>query len=561
MKIKHHWIILLFIVLLGGCASGSRMKSEALSEAEKEKNAKAYDHYFQGSLLDFQDEYEKALLQYYQALLYDSSSAQIHKAIARNQIRLQSFESALIHLEKSHSLNPKDRETLNYLAEVHYNLNHFQKSIGYYKQLLALDPYNSSVQNNLIFLYSHLKMEKELLNFYKMMMDYYPDDNKFAVQYALSNIKQRNIPEAQKVLEEVVKEDSTQINALMVLGNLYEVQKDTAQAVKTYKNILSLDPRNEDILNRIYQILRSQGNWEEIENIYKSILESQKNNTQVRLILAETYYFQEKNDSARTVLEPVLTDDTYRFAAFELLGRIAFDREDFKEAEKYFTSLTEETPQNRFSWLFLAIIYNRQSQFQQSLLVLERSLNIHQNDVDLLAMYGSTLSQVDRDRDALPPLEKALELNKENTATITSIAAVYDKLEMWHKSDSLYKEALDKNPRNALLLNNYSYSLAQRDLQLERALEMVDRALEVDPDNGAYLDTKGWIYFKMGKFEDAQRFIQKALDSREESAEVLEHMGDIYYQLGQLEEAKIYWQKALDKDPQNFELTQKIQDL
>ncbi|MCK5452998.1 MAG: tetratricopeptide repeat protein, partial [Calditrichia bacterium] len=238
-----------------------------------------------------------------------------------------------------------------------------------------------------------------------------------------------------------------------------------------------------------------------------------------------------------------------------------FDREDFEEAEKYFTSLTEETPQNRFSWLFLAIIYNRQSQFQQSLLVLERSLNIHQNDVDLLAMYGSTLSQVDRDRDALPPLEKALELNKENTATITSIAAVYDKLEMWHKSDSLYKEALDKNPRNALLLNNYSYSLAQRDLQLERALEMVDRALEVDPDNGAYLDTKGWIYFKMGKFEDAQRFIQKALDSREESAEVLEHMGDIYYQLGQLEEAKIYWQKALDKDPQNFELTQKIQDL
>ena len=200
-------------------------------------------------------------------------------------------------------------------------------------------------------------MEKELLNFYKIMMDYYPDDNKFAVQYALSNIKQRNIPEAQKVLEEVVKEDSTQINALMVLGNLYEVQKDTAQAVKTYKNILSLDPRNEDILNRIYQILRSQGNWEEIENIYKSILESQKNNTQVRLILAETYYFQEKNDSARTVLEPVLTDDTYRFAAFELLGRIAFDREDFEEAEKYFTSLTEETPQNRCSWLFLAIIY------------------------------------------------------------------------------------------------------------------------------------------------------------------------------------------------------------
>jgi tetratricopeptide (TPR) repeat protein len=537
------------------------MKTDALSTAEKERNAKAYDHYFQGSLLDFQDEFEKALLQYYQALLYDSSSAQIHKAIARDQIRLQNFESALIHLEKSHSLNSQDRETLNYLAEVHYNLNHFQKSIDYYNQLLQIDPYNSSVQNNLIFLYSHLKMEDDLLNFYKKMMAYYPNDNKFAVQYALSNIKQRNIPEAQKILEEVVREDSTQINALMVLGNLYEVQKDTAQAVKTYKNILSLDPQNEDVLNRIYRILRSQGNWEEIENVYNSILESQPENTQVRLILAETYYFQEKNEAARSVLEPVLSDDTYRFAAFELLGRIAFDREDFEQAEKYFTSLTEETPQNRFSWLFLAIIYNRQNQFQQSLTVLERSLNIHQNDVDLLAMYGSTLSQVGRDREAIPPLEKALALNRENTATITSIAAVYDKLEMWDKSDSLYEEILQKNPRNALLLNNYSYSLAQRNLQLERALEMVDMALQVEPDNGAYLDTKGWIYYKMGRYEEARQYIQKALDSREDSAEVLEHMGDIYYQLGKLEEAKNYWERALEKDPQNIELAQKIQDL
>ena len=409
--------------------------------------------------------------------------------------------------------------------------------------------------------YSHLKMEEELIKFYKEMMNYYPDDNKYAVQYALSNIKRRNIPEAQKVLEKVVKQDSTQINALLVLGNLYEVQKDTANAIKTYKNILSLDPMNEDVLNRIYRILRSQGNWQEIESIYKDILESSRENTQVRLILAETYYFQEKNDAARAVLAPVLADENYRFAAFELLGRIAFDREDFEEAEQYFISLTEETPQNRFSWLFLALIYNRQNQYQKSLSVLEQSLNIHQDDIDLLAMYGSTLSQVGRDRDALPPLEKALALNNENTATITSIAAVYDKLEMWEKSDSLYKKALINNPKNALLLNNFSYSLTQRNLELEKALEMVNTALEMDPDNGAYLDTKGWIYYKLGNFEEAKRYIQKALDSREDSAEVLEHMGDIYYQLGQLEDAKNFWQKALEKDPQNIELTQKIQDL
>ncbi len=561
MTAKHFYSFFLFFILVVGCASGSRVKQENLSEAEKAKNEKAYQHFFQGSLYDFQDEYERALLEYYQAMLYDSSSAQIHKAIGRDQIRLQNFETALIHLTKSHALDPKDRETLNYLAEVYYNLNQFQNSIQYYNKLLVLDPYNSSVQNNLIFLYSHLKKEEELLNFYKKMMSYYPNDNKYAVQYALSNIKQRNIPEAQRVLEDVVRSDSTEINALLVLGNLYEVQKDTSNAIKTYKTILSLDPSNDEVLNRIYRTLRAQESWAEIENIFESLLKAHQDNTQVRLILAETYYFQEKNEAASAILEPVLSDETYRLAAFELLGRIAFDREDFDKAEEYFTSLTEETPQNRFSWLFLAVIYNRQNEYQKSLAILEQSLNVHQDDVDLLSMYGSTLSQVNRDHEAVAPLEKALKLDRDNMATLTSIAAVYDKLKLWRKSDSLYEAALIKNPDNALLLNNYSYSLAQREMELDKALKMVNRALEIDSENGAYLDTKGWILYKTGNYREALRYIQKALDSREESAEVLEHMGDVYYQLGQLEEAKNFWKKALEKDPQNLELAQKIQDL
>jgi len=561
MITKYFWPVFLFTIWFLGCASGSRVKQEKVTEAENIKQERAYQHFFQGSLYDFQDEYERALLEYYQALLYNPSSAQIHKVVGRDQIRLQNFETALIHLNKSHDFNPRDRETLNYLAEVYYNLNQFQNSIHYYNKLLVLDPYNSSVQNNLIFLYSHLKMEDELLKFYKKMMDYYPNDNKYAVQYALSNIKQRNIPEAQKVLEEVVRSDSTEINALLVLGNLYEVQKDTLNAIKTYKTILALDPSNDEVLNRIYRTLRAQENWAEIENIFTSLLESHQDNTQVRLILAETYYFQEKNDQAAAILEPVLSDETYRLAAFELLGRIAFDREDFGKAEEYFTSLIEETPQNRFSWLFLAVIYNRQNAYQKSLSILERSLNVHPEDVDLLSMYGSTLSQVNRDREAIVPLEKALQMDQDNMATLTSIAAVYDKLKMWNKSDSLYEEALIKSPDNALLLNNFSYSLAQRDLELDKALKMVNRALEIDPENGAYLDTKGWILYKKGNFREALRYIQQALDSREESAEVLEHMGDVYYQLGQLEEAKNYWKKALEKDPQNLELAQKLQDL
>jgi len=192
---------------------------------------------------------------------------------------------------------------------------------------------------------------------------------------------------------------------------------------------------------------------------------------------------------------------------------------------------------------------------------LQQSLTILPEDVDLLGMYGSKLSELGRDQEALKPLERALRLDPENISTISSIAAVYDKIKMWQESDSLYEQALYKFPDNALLLNNYSYSLIQRNIRIDEALEMVSRALEIDPDNGAYLDTKGWIYYKMGQYQDALHYIQKAVEQREDSSEVLEHLGDIYLKLNNIPEAKKYWEKALDKNPLNTELQKKIQNL
>lgn len=548
----------LFIIILSNCASQTKIKPpDPLAKIYEQK---AYDYYLNGVLFDFQDQYERALIEYFQALLYDSTSAQILKAIGRNLLRLQSFESAIKYLEKSEKYNPNDRETLNYLAEAYYNQQNFDKSIYYYNRLLELDPYNSSTQNNLVFLYTHLKKQQELLDFYKKMRTYYPDNLHYALQYALTSLQMKNTAEAQKTLEEIVKKDSSDANTLFVLGNLYEIKKDTINALGIYKKILLLSPLNDEVLSRLYRLYRSSRRWEEMSNFLEQLLQKNEN-SQVRLMLAETYYLQEKRSEAKAILQPIVNDSTYRFAAYELLGRMAFEEENYAEAENYFTSLSQQNPDNHFAWLFLAVLNNRQNNYEKSLKVLEQALTLHPDNVDLLSLYGSTLSQVGRDQDALIPLERALALDNAHISTISSIAAVYDKLKMWDKSDSLYTAALEKTPNNALLLNNFSYSLAQRNLELQKALEMVNRALEIDPDNGAYLDTKGWIYYQMGEYPRALEFIQKALNSREDSAEVLEHMGDVHLKLNQPEQAKSYWQKALEKDPNNSSLLEKIQNL
>ncbi|HFE65223.1 MAG TPA: tetratricopeptide repeat protein [Caldithrix sp.] len=561
MKIKHYFLLLIVLLLSAGCASGTRVTKKPVVLKRSLFDREAYSHYLEGALFDFGNQFEKALIEYYQALTYDSTSAQILKAIARDYLRLQKFESAMLYLKKSYRRNPRDPEILNYLAKASYNLKDFQQSVFYFEKLLELTPYNTDVQNSLVFLYTHLQMSDRLIAFYKRMMELYPNDQRRTMQYALACLQNKKTDEAQRVLNEVVQSDSSQLQAWFMLGSLREMQKDTVGAIQIYRKILQKAPSFTDVLEHLYRIFRAKQDWQSIEAIYQPLVKNDSTNSEAHLILAEAYYLQKKRDAARKILQPILKDNEYRPGALELLGRIALEEDDLAEAENYFTLLTRENPKNRFGWLFLGVIYNRQKEYQKVLSTLRNALNVHKNDPDLLVMYGSALDAAGQGEEALKPLEKAVQLEPDNINAIAGLAAQYDKLKMWDRSDSLYESALKKFPENALLLNNYSYSLSERGVQLRKAQQLVDRALQIEPDNGAYLDTKGWIYYRMGQFQNAYIFIKKALEQREESAEVIEHLGDVLLKLGKPDEARQYWKKALEKAPDNEALKEKIRKL
>jgi Tfp pilus assembly protein PilF len=122
----------------------------------------------------------------------------------------------------------------------------------------------------------------------------------------------------------------------------------------------------------------------------------------------------------------------------------------------------------------------------------------------------------------------------------------------------MYTKALRLAPDDATLLNNYSYSLSERNIRLDEALAMVKRALEKEPKNGAFLDTIGWIYYQMGKYDSALQYILQAIETRDSSAEVFEHLGDVYQKLGQMENAQKCWQKAYELDGSRKSLQQKL---
>jgi Tfp pilus assembly protein PilF len=159
---------------------------------------------------------------------------------------------------------------------------------------------------------------------------------------------------------------------------------------------------------------------------------------------------------------------------------------------------------------------------------------------------------------AVTLLQRSLELDPQDMNTISTLALEYDGMEQFEKSDSLYERALRMDPESALILNNYGYSLADRGVQLERALSMALKAVEAEPDNSSYLDTLGWVYYRLGRYEEAERFILRAIEAGEASAVVLDHMGDVSLKLGKMDQAQRYWQQALEQDPTNQTVKNKL---
>jgi tetratricopeptide (TPR) repeat protein len=123
------------------------------------------------------------------------------------------------------------------------------------------------------------------------------------------------------------------------------------------------------------------------------------------------------------------------------------------------------------------------------------------------------------------------------------------KIDRLDESEAALRQAFTLDPDHAAALNFLGYSLAERDVRLEEALSMIARALEIDAWNGAYLDSLGWVYYRLGRFDEARQPLERAVRELPHDPTVLEHLGDLYRRLGERSAALAAWQRALEAGP------------
>jgi len=125
--------------------------------------------------------------------------------------------------------------------------------------------------------------------------------------------------------------------------------------------------------------------------------------------------------------------------------------------------------------------------------------------------------------------------------------STYEREKKYDQAEAEFRKILAINPQNAATLNYLGYMNADRDVRLEESLNYVKQAVSAEPNNGAYLDSLGWAYFKLGKFDLAEENLAKASLRMGSDPTVQDHLGDLYQKTGRLKLAAAHWERAVQE--------------
>ena len=244
-----------------------------------------------------------------------------------------------------------------------------------------------------------------------------------------------------------------------------------------------------------------------------------------RYALAEIYTFEKTYETSFRILDTIPKNSFFYLASN--LKKLSIIKSSGMDAE-YKTLLfkiMDIWPDNKLVLYRLANYYKSKSSYQKSLKIYKKILDHYDsNDRDLF-LYASNL----------------------------------DKIGKWKEARVLFLELLKKNPSDTFTLNYISYKLALKNQELELALDLIKKALEIDPNNGYFLDTLGWVEYKRNNFNSAVYFLEKSVSILPRSAEVIDHLGDCYFMLNRKKEAIFEWNKAL-KYETNTNIIKKIKE-
>jgi tetratricopeptide (TPR) repeat protein len=563
------WIgLLVGVLVLGGCATppaGPETGGDPPAGVEIRSDAPPEYDLLVAQQLTLEGRSAEALEAYLRAVAKDEQSAYLHRKAAVALAQHNRLEEALAHAHRAVELDPEDDASRTFLGQLY----RIRRETAEAEKILR-DDAGEPVSPDAAFLLYQVYMDgghfEAALGVARWLVEHEPDGLRGRV--AEANVYQRmdRPADAEQALRQALEQEPGDLRIYGALARMLRQRGDYEAEVALYDEVISLYPHHHSTLVALGEaqlaledIDGSIATFEAVEQRYPDDLQS---SVRLGYLLFEAHRFDEAERRFERVLEA--NPEEHEVAFF--LGVVRRRGGDGDGAMRAFEAIPEKHRYFPEARAQIASVLERRGDYEQALAEIERANVVRPSrEFDL---YAATLRAKTGDLEgAVASVESMLSEEPENDDLLFNLGVVYGEARRTDEALVYMRQALEKNPDNASALNYIGYTWAEKGVNLDQAEEMINRAIELRPEDGYIVDSLGWVYYMRarplvagGRPQEARPLLDRALLELERAHEltggdpvISEHLGDTYLLLDEKRRALEKFEEAIRLEPREGE--------
>jgi tetratricopeptide (TPR) repeat protein len=458
---------------------------------------------------------------------------------------------------KALDAEPNNEFALLGLAEVFSELGDNPRAAEMLKRVAEKNP-NLRTLTALAASHEQMKEYKQAANAYKRALDANPDNTDLKRAYAQQLFQAEDWDPALAVFLELAEEDAKDVLAQLRLSQIYRQKREFAKAREAARKARELDPDNLEIRFNEVSLLEIEGKVTEAIAMLKEVIaglpstSTSQNDRGNRVILLERLGFLYRqagqlSDAVAAYREIAQLDPVTEARALAQIVETYRAAKEFTQAGREAQTALDKHPNDRILKIVSANINADLGRFEPAVATLKSLLDGKSDRETWLSIaqihekarnYGEMAKAIDS-------AEKLASSDEDRETVFFLRGAMFEKMKKFEPSEAEFRKVLKINPQSAGALNYLGYMLADRNTRLNEALEMIKKAVDMDPQNGAYLDSLGWAYYRLERLDEAAENLRRAQQRTSRDPTIYDHLGDVYHKQGKLKEAIAQWERSV----------------
>jgi len=550
-----------------------------------------------------------AVLEAQDILKRDPKNLEAHKLLGRIYLRSlgdmagggssgseNMLKLAIEQYEQIVKIEPDNVDDHLLLGRLYRLNNDLQKAESELKTAVKLDPSSEEAITTLSLLYSDEGDTAKALE----VLSSVPDAGRSAKLYAALGATYEQRKEYKNAIDayrHAIELDRDNLDSIRGLAENLLNDGQIDAALEQFKVIADANPEDAQTYLRISEIYRRQGKFDDALDSLKKAEAMVPDALEVPYNIAVIYQAQGRYDDAVNILQDLLkktekpensytqADRNNRGIFMERLGMVYRDQQNYPAAVESFRKMASLGDENaRTGYQDVIDTYREAKEWPQATAAAREAVEKLPNDREMRMVLDAQLADTGDAEKPLADVRSLLKGAPEDRDVYLRLSIMYTRLKRWSEAEESldkaeklsvkvedkeyvyflrgstyerekkydaaeteFKKILAANPQSAATLNYLGYMNADRGVELEESLNYIKLAVSLDPTNGAYLDSLGWVYFKLGKYDLAEENLAKASSRMASDPTVQDHLGDLYQKTGRLKLAAAHWERAVEE--------------